>query len=92
MMPSFKPITVVDPVAMDDSSKLSATVSQDDASRHSAGDKSDSGSSSPSEDSGDDSHSAVPRVKDKKEAAEIFKQLLKDKVNPLTIICHVVLL
>lgn len=79
ILPQFTPMKMkVEPAVVDETSKQSA-ISQDESSRQSVGDKSDSESTSPNQDS-PDTRSAIPRVKDKKEAAEIFKQLLRDKV------------
>ncbi|CAL8095974.1 unnamed protein product [Orchesella dallaii] len=91
MIPNFRPSSV-DIAAMDESSRQSigmasttdentvadSTVSADDITA----DKTDSDDSGSSDESS--RKSEVPQVRDKKEAAEIFKELLRDKNVPST--------
>lgn len=87
MLPTFRP-SAVDPAAMDESSRQSIgmgsvtddnTMADSTISAEDTVDKSDSDDSTSSEEV--IKKPEVPQVKDKKEATEIFKELLRDKVS-----------
>ena len=88
MVPSFRPVDVA---ALDDSTQQSTISSlQDETTRGSAvSDKSDSENDEPSGESTPDKRKpSVPVVKDKKEATEIFKELLREKVSCPRLFCR----
>ncbi len=87
-MPQFMPMALgqIDPSVIDDTSKHSMGMSQDDSNQPASvqseeEDKSESEGESSSDEESSEQKNAAPKPKDKKEATEIFKELLKEKVN-----------
>lgn len=70
----------IDAAAMDETSRLSTLTDENTRGDSMEDGKSDDEGSSSPDDQPPDKRAEVPKVKDKKEAMEIFKDLLKDKV------------
>lgn len=68
----------MDAAVLDETSRLSTLT--DDNTKTSAGKSDESGGDSSSEDEVQEKDE-IPKVKDKKEATEIFKELLREKVQ-----------